>query len=481
MLSAFKGALCRGGFVAFSVSATPERLLPARRKARRTPFSHRLTPPPSLVETRRLTAKSHRPLPLKSAPSGELLLSSVKFSVPVQVDFGQTVKVVGNHPALGSWDTGNGVELEWNDGHVWEKQVHITPGEYEFKCVVVCSEGVSKWEPGPNRVLKIEEGQTSVSVGCKWWNTGMSNINFVPPYSFESQTIIEACDEVADLVEEETENSTADAVKLEMVAAGHSIPHVEKADKEGEDAFFVSSVRDGVIGLADGVGSWTKEGIDPSMYSKGLMKEAKKAVEIQKKLFNAKESMMIAQNKNTVIGSSTCILAILQDNILDVANVGDSKLKIIRDGNIVFATKAQEHEFNCPYQLTCMDYTRGDRALNADEYQYEMQEGDIVVMGSDGVFDNLWDDALLETVEAATINLDRSEFAAMTVANAIAMAAHQNAQDVSFYSPWTDSATRAAGQTSIVDELVLEKTENPYMGGKMDDCTAVVAFITTQG
>lgn len=128
-----------------------------------------------------------------------------------------------------------------------------------------------------------------------------------------------------------------------------------------------------------------------------------------------------------------------------------------------------------------MDYTRGDRALDADQYRFEVQEGDVLVMGSDGVFDNLWDDSLLETVDAASAELDHSEFAAMTVANAIAMAAHQNAQDRGFYSPWTDGATRAAGQTSMVDQLVLEKTENPYMGGKMDDCTAVVGFITTQG
>ena len=70
---------------------------------------------------------------IQSAASEELLLSRVRFTVPVQVDFGETVKVVGNHPVLGSWDTENGIELEWKDGHIWEKQVHITPGEYEFK------------------------------------------------------------------------------------------------------------------------------------------------------------------------------------------------------------------------------------------------------------------------------------------------------------------------------------------------------------
>lgn len=124
-----------------------------------------------------------------------------------------------------------------------------------------------------------------------------------------------------------------------------------------------------------------------------------------------------------------------------------------------------------------MDYTPGDRALNADVYSFDVQNGDVVVMGSDGIFDNLWDSDLEETVDAALMGLDRTELAAMTVANAVAMAAHQNAQDTEFYSPWTDGATRAAGQTAMVDELVLEKTENPYMGGKMDDCTAVVAFI----
>lgn len=61
----------------------------------------------------------------------------MRFSVPVQVEFGQSVKVVGNHPALGSWDTDNGVELEWNDGNVWEKLVHISPGIYEFKVNVL--------------------------------------------------------------------------------------------------------------------------------------------------------------------------------------------------------------------------------------------------------------------------------------------------------------------------------------------------------
>ena len=124
----------------------------------------------------------------------------------------------------------------------------------------------------------------SVSVGCKWWNTGMSNVNFLPPFAFKSRSVEsgqESDARIASLTGEQGTECSSEIVKLEMVAAGHSIPHLDKIDKQGEDAFFISSARNGVMGLADGVGSWSKDGIDPSMYSKGLMKEAKRAVEIK--------------------------------------------------------------------------------------------------------------------------------------------------------------------------------------------------------
>lgn len=113
----------------------------------------------------------------------------------------------------------------------------------------------------------------------------MSNVNFVPPFAFGSRSVESSQDSderISSLKElERGTDRTSEAVKLEMVAAGHSIPHLEKMDKQGEDAFFISAARNGVMGLADGVGSWSKDGIDPSMYSKGLMKEAKRAVEIK--------------------------------------------------------------------------------------------------------------------------------------------------------------------------------------------------------
>ena len=47
----------------------------------------------------------------------------------------------------------------------------------------------------------------------------------------------------------------------------HMIPHPAKAHKGGEDAMFAS---DNVLVVADGVGGWADQGVDPGLYSKKL-------------------------------------------------------------------------------------------------------------------------------------------------------------------------------------------------------------------
>ena len=48
------------------------------------------------------------------------------------------------------------------------------------------------------------------------------------------------------------------------------IPHHEKKEKGGEDAYLFSSDCS-VIGVADGVGGWREYGIDPSQFPRTLM------------------------------------------------------------------------------------------------------------------------------------------------------------------------------------------------------------------
>lgn len=54
--------------------------------------------------------------------------------------------------------------------------------------------------------------------------------------------------------------------RLRLVSAGVSLPHPDKVETGGEDAFFVSQDGLGAVGVADGVGGWALEGIDPAQY-----------------------------------------------------------------------------------------------------------------------------------------------------------------------------------------------------------------------
>jgi protein phosphatase PTC7 len=43
-----------------------------------------------------------------------------------------------------------------------------------------------------------------------------------------------------------------------------NIPHPSKAHYGGEDAYFVSGLGAGAMGIADGVGGWQESGVNPA-------------------------------------------------------------------------------------------------------------------------------------------------------------------------------------------------------------------------
>jgi hypothetical protein len=67
--------------------------------------------------------------------------------------------------------------------------------------------------------------------------------------------------------------------KLSLIAHGTNLPHPDKVAKGGEDAWFVriDAAGGGQMFLADGVGSFNEQGIDPGLYARVLTYEAAKA------------------------------------------------------------------------------------------------------------------------------------------------------------------------------------------------------------
>ena len=69
----------------------------------------------------------------------------------------------------------------------------------------------------------------------------------------------------------------------------------------------------------------------------------------------------------------------------------------MREGRIVFASPSQQHFFDCPYQL---GDESTDTPADAELLSVGVQEGDILVIGSDGLWDNTFDKEISELVRS---------------------------------------------------------------------------------
>lgn len=107
---------------------------------------------------------------------------------------------------------------------------------------------------------------------------------------------------------------------------------------------------------------------------------------------------ILGEHKET--GSSTLILASLNQSkdSLQVLNIGDSSIYVIRDGKIVFTANREScPENRCPKQLGT-NSTKLPSAV-ASYYSIPVQQGDLILMCSDGVSDNLWESEITDALE----------------------------------------------------------------------------------
>jgi protein phosphatase PTC7 len=72
---------------------------------------------------------------------------------------------------------------------------------------------------------------------------------------------------------------------------------------------------------------------------------------------------------------------------------------LVRDGAIVYRSEEIQHAFNYPLQLSPASPT-----LLARTVEIEVKEGYIVILSSDGMTDNLWDEDVLDEIHKVSRN-----------------------------------------------------------------------------
>ncbi|KAK9711332.1 hypothetical protein K7432_007911 [Basidiobolus ranarum] len=241
----------------------------------------------------------------------------------------------------------------------------------------------------------------------------------------------------------------------------------------GEDSYFR---RHDAMGVADGVGGWKgKKGANPALFSRKLMHyaclELEKYDGIEDELFHnyydvsptkilEKSYELLNRDvaKEGILGSSTACIVVLRDDELRIANLGDCGVSVIRQGDFVFRTEEQQHCFNYPYQLGTGSL---DKPSDAQAFTVKVQKGDIVILGSDGIYDNLSDEDILDIVlrsaSGSLMNVNPQK-----VSDALAKQAKIVSEDSTFPSPFQDRAMQEGFY---------------YQGGKIDDISVLVALV----
>ncbi|BAE58882.1 serine/threonine protein phosphatase [Aspergillus flavus] len=203
----------------------------------------------------------------------------------------------------------------------------------------------------------------------------------------------------------------------------------QRRPDSGEDAYFVSRVGqhdNGAVAfaVADGVGGWAESRVDPADFSHALCGYmAQSALDWDapaeqlraKALLQAGYDQVVADESIRAGGCTASVGVGLDDGRVELANLGDSGSVLLRLAAVHHYSVPQTHGFNTPYQLSIIpprmrtqasifggafleDFPRDAAVTNL-----QMQHGDVLLLATDGVFDNLNNQDILKLITSRMV------------------------------------------------------------------------------
>lgn len=222
-----------------------------------------------------------------------------------------------------------------------------------------------------------------------------------------------------------------------------------------------------LVAVADGVGGWATVGIDAGHYARELLAGVQAAY-VTANLNDADPKHLLQQAYNSLAvstqGSCTACVTVFEGGLLKVCNLGDSGVIGYRRGRIFVRTDEQQHYFNCPFQLGSEgEDTISDHPDAAISFVVPIEPLDIVVLASDGLFDNLSDHRIITIIHQHVEHYGRTQNGQLS----------QKALDV-LASRLVEEANVCA-KSSMVTPFGCKALQSGqrHVGGKPDDVTVV--------
>jgi protein phosphatase PTC7 len=247
-----------------------------------------------------------------------------------------------------------------------------------------------------------------------------------------------------------------------MQTEGYTIPHDDKKEINGEDGHFVYEKNGKTyVCVFDGVGSWVKQGVNVKEFVNEMIDNCIEAIEYGHK--TPELILDYALNETSSTGSATVIFAVIEGQSMKVCQIGDAGMLILNKNKIVFETDEQQHSFNYPYQIGKENEKFfGESPNQGMFYRIALNDGDQIILGSDGLFDNLKNEEVVEISKKyplQTINTKNS-FSKM-----LCEQAYRNSKQQLRIVPFFERAYEE-GAISYLKS-----------GGKEDDITCIVVIV----
>ena len=323
--------------------------------------------------------------------------------------------------------------------------------------------------------------------------------------------------ETSDNKRQRTESNT---IQITFSQACYPKPAREYVTLCGEDSvasrrwnkYASLSVADGLGGINDG--TFGTAVLAESLASNVLL--ASEQFENRTDAESMKETIIDAYLDSTPIvnhykGASTLAFGLidLETGLLSTINLGDSAILVIRNDTPVFKTRIFQHTFNTPGKL--FYDPRLDMEPNFDnvaaeleniraEY-FQLQVGDIIVAGSDGLFDNAYDIEIIRTFQEMKRLFDNVTRSKQVEANVLVRTlveytkANSHGDRNHTLSNWSSQRpffkeleqflARCFQRPDLCSPSDLQRAdamsryhEYGYMGGKEDDISIIVGIVT---
>lgn len=154
-----------------------------------------------------------------------------------ELSFGDTVKVVGESDLFGSWSSDQAPELQWKEGHDWQANLDVPPGDCTFKLVIVSSGGGAQWETGDNRSIRVPADASGgqVTIMCHFNQTSSTEVQ-VTPAAAAQQSNTDTQEAAADSpVDDLTDDFAAGDAAVQMPAVQDRAEEVQQQAEGASD------------------------------------------------------------------------------------------------------------------------------------------------------------------------------------------------------------------------------------------------------